>query len=85
MLRNGVRRYGTIIGGEKYSISSIFPSCNTCIVCVQTDALALHDNVSSINPISLDVFYLDLQMMLLESILLFFLVIHFAVCFLKDA
>jgi len=83
MLRNGGSIYRTVIGGMKHSISHIVPLCNTCIICVWTDALALH-NIWRINPISLDGFYLDLQIMLLESILLFFLGIHFTVCFLKD-
>lgn len=46
------------------------------------DAFAVQDNVQAL---SLDGFSLDLQIMLLESIPLFFLVIHFAVYFLKDA
>lgn len=71
---NGSRRNGTVIEEVKHSISHVFLLCNTCLFCVWTDALALCRNVSNINPISLDGFYLDLQIMLLEIILLFSLV-----------
>lgn len=79
---NGGKGCGTMIGRVKQSISHIFPLCNTCIACVWMDAFAVQDNVQAL---SLDGFSLDLQIMLLESIPLFFLVIHFAVYFLKDA